>query len=806
MPAVSNPANGIASEATKAAKIVESVVGSGWSADASGKFVYMTASTLARLGATLAELSEASPEGFPGWKRIIHPDDYESAAAMWRHCLDTGEHFSVDHRILRSSGAYVWMRSTAQPVHDELGRVVAWYGTLIEGDLPDIAKERFAKAAGETTHQRTGPDGFHSLSRTHPDDRVPAAHAAARAFWTGVPQVTKHRQLQDGGGYRWIETRAEPGYSVSIDVDEVVTDREPPEQTISRFADRVDAEPFRSARTVESLFGNGWAFDAEGRWIYLHPFAQSSLGVTLDDLNAPLAEGYTGWKRLLHPEDYDRVAAEWRHCLKTGDYFNVEFRFKRASGAYVWARTAARPPLDVQGRITGWYGIALDINAYMKTVAALRDRERELSQLVDMVPGHLWRLTADGEPVFFNKRMVDFLGVDVTDIGEPGMSKLEALIQTIHSDDAKPFRDALNWSLVSGEVFSMRYRLRRLDGVYRWMSSRADPLHDQAGQIVQWYGICHDIDDQMHSEEALRKSEQALRELVDALPVNILSFSPDGTMTYASRRYLEQIGSPAAHIGNFDDLARDLAHPEDFPVMFSRASNGFATGQPFVNRFRRRDKFGNYPWIEARAQPLRDASGAILQWYLISIDIEDEVRAQEALRAAQENLSRQSQAASLAELSASIAHEVNQPRAAIVANAHACQRWLAADPPNVERALTTVERVIRDANSAADVVSRIRALFKQSMDGRTLASIDEVMTQARDLLAEEAARRHVSIDLDIDRNLPALLIDRVQVQQVLVNLIRNGIEAMDTLPGDRPLLLRAQSLGSSIRIEVHEQG
>ena len=338
------------------------------------------------------------------------------------------------------------------------------------------------------------------------------------------------------------------------------------------------------------------------------------------------------------------------------------------------------------------------------------------------------------------------------------------------------------------------------------MSSRADPLHDQAGQIVQWYGICHDIDDQMHSEEALRKSEQALRELVDALPVNILSFSPDGTMTYASRRYLEQIGSPAAHIGNFDDLARDLAHPEDFPVMFSRASNGFATGQPFVNRFRRRDKFGNYPWIEARAQPLRDASGAILQWYLISIDIEDEVRAQEALRAAQENLSRQSQAASLAELSASIAHEVNQPRAAIVANAHACQRWLAADPPNVERALTTVERVIRDANSAADVVSRIRALFKQSMDGRTLASIDEVMTQARDLLAEEAARRHVSIDLDIDRNLPALLIDRVQVQQVLVNLIRNGIEAMDTLPGDRPLLLRAQSLGSSIRIEVHDQG
>ena len=121
----------------------------------------------------------------------------------------------------------------------------------------------------------------------------------------------------------------------------------------------------------------------------------------------------------------------------------------------------------------------IDIEEQKQAEAALRERERELSQLVDMVPSHLWRLTPDGEPIFFNKRMVDFLGLDVADTDKPGMSRLEAIIETvIHPDDAAEFADALSHCLVTGEGFAMRYRLRRADGVYRWMSSRAEPMRD----------------------------------------------------------------------------------------------------------------------------------------------------------------------------------------------------------------------------------------------------------------------------------------------------------------------------------------
>src|SRR5262245_54405834 len=161
----------------------------------------------------------------------------------------------------------------------------------------------------------------------------------------------------------------------------------------------------------------------------------------------------------------------------------------------------------------------------------------------------------------------------------------------------------------------------------------------------------------------------------------------------------------------------------------------------------------------------------------------ERTRMQSTLREAQDKLARATQAASLAELSASVAHEVNQPLAAVVANAHACQRWLAAEPPNLERAQKTVERIIRDANAAADVVSRIRALFRQSTDARVFAALEGAIAEVRNLMADEASRHHVQIDVKIESDLPPVALDRVQIQQVLINLMRNGMEAMDTIAG-----------------------
>jgi C4-dicarboxylate-specific signal transduction histidine kinase len=176
------------------------------------------------------------------------------------------------------------------------------------------------------------------------------------------------------------------------------------------------------------------------------------------------------------------------------------------------------------------------------------------------------------------------------------------------------------------------------------------------------------------------------------------------------------------------------------------------------------------------------------------------------LRRASDKLAQATQAASLAELSASIAHEVNQPLAAIAANSHACHRWLSAAPPNVERAKVTAERIIRDTRSAADVVSRIRALFKQSVDNRECAPFDSVLGQARELMVQEALRRHVRMDVEVESDLPLVAFDRVQVQQVLVNLMRNGMEAMEEVEGDRVLEVRVRRKENMIQTAIRDRG
>jgi PAS domain S-box-containing protein len=182
--------------------------------------------------------------------------------------------------------------------------------------------------------------------------------------------------------------------------------------------------------------------------------------------------------------------------------------------------------------------------------------------------------------------------------------------------------------------------------------------------------------------------------------------------------------------------------------------------------------------------------------------------AQMELRRSSDKLAQATQAASLAELSASIAHEVNQPLAAIVANSHACHRWLSATPPNIERAKVTAERITRDANSAADVVSRIRALFSRSLNVRSCEDINGLISGVCRLMADEIAQKDICINTNLEPDLPSVAVDRVQLQQVFVNLIRNGIEAMDAVVGGaRALQIRSCREGlDAIRVEIRDAG
>jgi PAS domain S-box-containing protein len=769
---------------------------------------------------------------------VVHPEDKVSFGAEFNRCFGAGERFSMMYRVRRSDGVYRWVDGRIEPMRGEDGRILQWYGLALDIDdqmrLYSELQEREAKIRRLVDSDIIGiviwdldgrlidandaflrivqyeredlQVGLRWFDMTPPEWQDVHAHEEAEELkTTGVIQAREKEFFRKDGsrvpvliGAGYFEGQSRQGVAYILDLTErkraeaALRDRE---RELSQLVDMAPVHIRRMSPKGETIFLNKRLVD----------FA----GVDLADLREHGMSGLAAaTATVLHPDDAAGFAEALNHSLVTGEPFFRKYRLRRADGAYRWMEGRAEPVRDQSGAIVQWYGISIDIDDEMRAQEALRDREQELSQLVNMVPVLIRRMTPQGEPTFFNKRLLDFFGFeDVSELDKPGMSRLAAAIQTlVHPDEAAGILETVRGCFASGEPFSMKYRMRRADGVYRWVDTRGEPLRNPSGAIVQWYVISLDIDDEMRAQEAIRQSERRLQQMIDAVPVHILSFTPAGEPAYINKRYRDYLGLSVPHFDSLREQQRALIHPEDFAEMYGTLKNCFETGAPFLMRYRRRGKDGTYRWTEGRAEPLRDQDGKIVQWYAVSLDIEDETRAQEALRQASAKLAQATQAASLAELSASIAHEVNQPLAAIVANSHACQRWLSAEPANVERAKITVERIIRDANSAADVVAHIRALFKQSVEPRSSTPLSGAITEARSLMAEEAARRRVRMDIDVESNLPLVAFDRVQIQQVLINLIRNGFDAMDSTPDDRVLGLRARRVGSSIQIEISDRG
>ncbi|WP_413814308.1 PAS domain-containing protein [Bosea sp. Root483D1] len=552
-----------------------------------------------------------------------------------------------------------------------------------------------------------------------------------------------------------------------------------------------------------------WSMSAEGRPIYLNRRIMEVTGATLDTVKA--SDGSLSLKKMIHPNFWELAEKTFARSVATGAPYDIKYLQHRAGGTYRWTQTRAEPLCDEAGKIIRWYGVSVDIHDLITTQTELNLRKQELTRLIDLVPSFLWRLTPTGAPNFFNRRFIDFLGIDDGVLEQSRTERYAAALKVaIHPDDASRVWAEIKDCLSSGRPYAMRYRLRRHDGVYRWMDGRAEPLLDDDGGIIQWYGLSHDIDDQLRVEEALRESEQSLRQLVETLPALIYCAAPNGEPIYRSEKLGEFLGFG---LGDKDAEGRTrltgtleaIIHPDDLPDVKERYGHSLATGAPYAMKHRLRRADGEYRWVETRTAAMKNAEGEIVQWNGICFEIEDQVRAQEALTLTQERLARAAQAASLAELSASIAHEVNQPLAAVVANSHACQRWLTSDPPNLERAQKTIERIIRDANSAADVVGRVRALFRQTDQARNLCPLDAILHEARDLMMEEAVRCRMRIEVEVEAGLPSLELDRIQIQQVLVNLIRNGLEAME--PARRGVLrVRTLRAGEFVRTEVRDTG
>jgi PAS domain S-box-containing protein len=310
-----------------------------------------------------------------------------------------------------------------------------------------------------------------------------------------------------------------------------------------------------------------------------------------------------------------------------------------------------------------------------------------------------------------------------------------------------------------------------------------------------------------HTNREIRESERQLQMLTEAIPQQIWSADSSGRVEYCNQHLLTYTGKIAEEA--LGDSFFTILHPEDEPLYRQGLENAFATGGGFEVEARVCGADGKYRWFLARAIPQRTEDGKIARWYGIHIDIEEQRRAQQHLMDAQDNLSRLSRILSMAEMAASIAHELNQPLTAVVTHAYACREWLNSVPPNVEKASLTAEKIVQESTRASAVVKRVRALFRKDKEApvRESGDINQLIRDLARLLREDAIRRGVSIRLDLGSELARPAVDSVQIQQVLLNLSINGMDAMADNQGPRELTIRSRNHnGGAVLISVADSG
>ncbi len=293
------------------------------------------------------------------------------------------------------------------------------------------------------------------------------------------------------------------------------------------------------------------------------------------------------------------------------------------------------------------------------------------------------------------------------------------------------------------------------------------------------------------AEDKLRDSERSLRQLTETIPQMLWSAEVDGAVDYCNRRVLDYTGLPAEQVHRAGWM--NAVHPDDSEKMAQAWRSAVATGELFLYEFRfLRSADHTYRWCVSSALPLRDREGRVIKWFGSVVDLHDWKEAQQALQMTQTELARVSRLTTMGELAASIAHEVNQPLTAVINNGSACLRLLANSNLGPEVLRRALEGIIADGTRASAVLARIRAFINKEPAEKNPLDINEVIQEVLVLAGHELSENQILVDRQLTTDLPFVLADRIQLQQVLLNLIMNSIEALAAVT-NRPRLLRVQS-------------
>jgi PAS domain S-box-containing protein len=418
--------------------------------------------------------------------------------------------------------------------------------------------------------------------------------------------------------------------------------------------------------------------------------------------------------------------------------------------------------------------------------------------MADTAPVMIWASGADKGCTYFNKQWLDFTGRALQqELGNGWASG-------VHQEDLQRCLQTYNSAFDRRERFRMEYRLRRADGQFRWIYDTGTPRLSPGGEFLGYIGSCVDIEDRKRAEEDLRESETRLRAFFKNSPNLIFMKDPQGRYLYVNQEIERVLRITEEQIKGKRD---DEVFPQEQAATYQandRQVLQAGTPMEFEEIFVKEDE--PHTTIVHKF-PLFNAEGTIYAIGGVATDITERKRTEEALQEAQARLAHITRVMAMGELAAAIAHEVNQPLSAIVTNANFCLRQLDGGTRHSREFREAISEIVDDGTRASLVIARIRGLLRNWTPDRTETDINDVIQEVIKLLRNELSRSRVSLRTELESNLPGVVADSVQLQQVLINLVMNAVEAMRfSSRSPHKLLIRSAKSSEGILVQVRDSG
>jgi PAS domain S-box-containing protein len=680
-----------------------------------------------------------------GWGSLVHPGDLTRYMGDWQAAVATGEPMESEARVRRMDQDYRWLLIRNVPLRNELGNIVNWYGTAI-----DIEERHRAEAA---------------LRRSEA-----SLHEAQRVSRTGS----------------WRHDVASGAVLVSPEIYRIH-----------------DIKPEDDASNTEFFFSR------------------------------------------FHPEDRKRVVDLFERAEIEKTEFQVDYRIVLPDETIKHLHTIGRPILNESGDLVEFVGTAMDVTATKQAEEALRRSESYLAEAQRLSHTGSWAgASGTGEIRYWSGECYRVLGFDP----HQGLPRVETFFQRIHPEDQARTVERLERASRARTEFEFEYRIVHPGGDVRDIHTVGHPVFSPSGDLIEYVGTVIDVTERKRAE-ALRDGESRILEMIardapleEILEKLVLVVEAQFAGLLCSVLLLDEDGQHARH-----------GAAPSLPKAYAKAIDGLSIGPPAGScgtaMYRRepvvatdilqdplwkayRDVAESYGFRACRSTPIVAHSGKVLgsfamyyreprspspaenralelATHLAGIAMERKLAREERerLRRAEGDLAHINRVTTMGELTASLAHEVNQPIAAAVTNAKTCLRWLTRNDPDVEEARAAAMRIVKDGTRAAEIIKRIRLLFKKGTPERESVEVNEVIREMTVLLRSEAARYVVSIRTELAADIPQVMADRVQLQQVLLNLMINGIEAMKDAEGRRELAIKSQRAETEqVLVSVNDTG